>query len=523
MTSSPSSSRRRERRPVPAPSNPVLLASQSQWLFTDEELTRTPSLLDGMTIEAEHTSRSKGVNFITQVGIMLKLPQLTLATASVYLHRFFVRYSMVDLPHRPGMHPYPIAATSLFLATKVEENCRKMREIVVACCRVAQKNPNLVVDEQSKEFWKWRDTILHNEDLLLEALCFDLQLEQPYRILYDFICFFGGNENKNLRNAAWAFVNDSTFTVLCLQFTPRIIAASALYAAALHCNVAFEDDELGRPWWEQADVDLTQVRRACNRMAELYENNAIHRQGHRYPTAPVHGGEDTEKTRISYRGSPAAGTPSENDINGRKRSREPEGLLNHHESLKPPVSNGASFDTSTSERSPKRQRIERDESSRAGQESQSQRPPPHSSQDASKPNVSSSSDFPSRDRDRDQNDHHHHNSHNNHDNHNNHATSQRQQHPLPPIPPPLARRDNEPDTDPIQQRIDDIVKQNTTTTTTTTTSRPSDQDRDRDRDRDKRPSDTAGTGKSPPRNDRSDIEEGEAIDEEDGGSEEGEI
>lgn len=91
------------------------------------------------------------------------------------------------------------------------------------------------------------------------------------------------------------------------------------------------------------------------------------------------------------------------------------------------------------------------------------------------------------------------------------------------MPPPLARRDNEPDTDPIQQRIDDIVKQNTTTTTTTTTSRPSDQDRDRDRDRDKRPSDTAGAGKSPPRNDRSDIEEGEAIDEEDGGSEEGEI
>ncbi|GAD94702.1 cyclin, putative [Paecilomyces variotii No. 5] len=517
MTSSPSSSRRREPRPVPAPSNPVLLASQSQWLFTDEELTRTPSLLDGMTMEAEHTSRSKGVNFITQVGIMLKLPQLTLATASVYLHRFFVRYSMVDLPHRPGMHPYPIAATSLFLATKVEENCRKMREIVVACCRVAQKNPNLVVDEQSKEFWKWRDTILHNEDLLLEALCFDLQLEQPYRILYDFICFFGVNENKNLRNAAWAFVNDSTFTVLCLQFTPRVIAASALYAAALHCNVAFEDDELGRPWWEQVDVDLTQVRRACNRMAELYENNAIHRQGHRYPMAPVHGGEDTEKTRISFRGSPA-GTPSENDANGRKRSREPEGFQNHHESLKPPVSNGTSFDISTSERSPKRQRVERDDSRTAGEGSQSQRP--HSSQDTitSKLDVSSSSDLPSRDRDR--NDHH--NSHNNHDN--NHTTTQRQQHPLPPIPPPPVRRnsrDNESDTDPIQQRIDDIVKQNSSGTN----QRPSgqDQDRDRDRDRDKGP-DGGGGGKSPPAsNNRSDLEEGEAIDEEGGGSEEGEI
>jgi hypothetical protein len=515
MTSSPSSSRRREPRPVPAPSNPVLLASQSQWLFTDEELTRTPSLLDGMTMEAEHTSRSKGVNFITQVGIMLKLPQLTLATASVYLHRFFVRYSMVDLPHRPGMHPYPIAATSLFLATKVEENCRKMREVVVACCRVAQKNPNLVVDEQSKEFWKWRDTILHNEDLLLEALCFDLQLEQPYRILYDFICFFNVNENKNLRNAAWAFVNDSTFTVLCLQFTPRIIAASALYAAALHCNVAFEDDELGRPWWEQIDVDLTQVRRACNRMAELYENNAIHRQGHRYPTAPVHGGEDTEKTRTSYRGSPGA-TPSENDTNGRKRSRDPEGSQNDYQSLKPSMSNGASFDTIASERSPKRQRTE-------GEESQSQKQ--QSSQDTvvnatSKLNVSSSSDLPSRDRDRDRNRNNRRNSYNNHDNTNH--TTHRQQHPLPPIPPPAARRssrDNEPDTDPIQQRIDDIVKQN---------SAPDKRPIEQDRDRNKRPSDpddggVGGGDDSHPPNDHSDIEEGEAISEEGEGSEEGEI
>src|SRR5699024_8611780 len=119
MASSSASTRPNSgQRPVPSPSNPVLLATQAQWLFTDEELTRTPSLLDGMKLEAEQTSRSKGVNFIAQVGIMLKLPQPTLATAAVYMHRFFMRFSMVDLPQRPGMHPYPIAATSLFLAMK---------------------------------------------------------------------------------------------------------------------------------------------------------------------------------------------------------------------------------------------------------------------------------------------------------------------------------------------------------------------------------------------------------------------
>ncbi|KAH8423898.1 putative cyclin [Aspergillus melleus] len=418
-----------KRRPIPAPSNPVLLEIQSQWLFTDEELARTPSQLDGMKLEAENTSRSKGVNFITQVGIMLKLPQLTLATAAVYLHRFFMRFSMVDLPQRPGMHPYPIAATSLFLATKVEENVRRMRELVVACCRVAQKQPNLVVDEQSKEFWRWRDTILHHEDMVLEAICFDLQLEQPYRILYDFICFFGVNENKPLRNAAWAFVNDSMFTVLCLQFPARIIAAAALYAAARHCDVGFPDDDSDRPWWEQIDVDLTQVRRACTRMAQLYENNAMQKHSQYYPTTPIISDEGTEKTRIPRAGSPA-NTPREADpVNGRKRSREPEDEGRGRSESQNPLDSQDHH----SDRSPKRQRVGSDAPISPSQQRRSSQshtnghlPPP--------------------------------------------PAQHRHPHPLPPAPRPYSRRDSDsrpagnpaPGTsvDPIQQRIDEIVQQN---------------------------------------------------------------
>ena len=336
---------------MPSPSNPVLASKETQWLFTDSDLRYTPSLLDGMSMETEHTQRSKGVNFITQVGILLKLPQLTLCTASVYMHRFFMRYSMVDLPQRPGRHPYPIAATALFLATKVEENCRKMKELIVACCRVALKQPNVIVDEQSKEFWKWRDTILHNEDLLLEALCFDLQLEQPYRLLYDFICFFQVQDDKRLRNSAWAFVNDSTFTVLCVQFSARTIAASALYAAAMHCDAAFADDELGRPWWEQIDVDVREVRRACNRMAEIYDNYPLPKPGQKYAPAPtpVNGEEATDSTRrVFAQNAGRRDSHGGQQVNGRKHERDEE-----HEPGEI-VSNGTTD-------SPKRQRRESEE------------------------------------------------------------------------------------------------------------------------------------------------------------------
>ena len=278
---------------TPALPSEILMVAETQWLFTEAELLRTPSILDGLPPEKERENRSKGVNFILQVGIMLKLPQITLATASVFLHRFYMRHSMQTY------HYYSMAATCLFLAYKVEECVRKMRELVVACVRVAQKDPYKNVDEQDKEYWRWRDNILQYEDLLLEAICFDLSLEPPYKTLFDLLIQFEQAENKKLRNAAWAFVNDSCLTTLCLLFPSRTIAASALYAAAKHCDVAFPDDASGRPWWEVIDVDVGSIRKACNYMASIYESGPAKagKEVGMYERTPEDGDEREDKTR----------------------------------------------------------------------------------------------------------------------------------------------------------------------------------------------------------------------------------
>ncbi|KAL8843299.1 MAG: hypothetical protein Q9170_000157 [Blastenia crenularia] len=289
----------------PAFPSEVLQIAESQWIFTESELLRTPSILEGLSSEKERENRGKGVNFIFQVGIMLKLPQVTLATASVLLHRFFVRHSMVDAPGRPGFHYYSMAATSLFLATKIEEDCRKMRELVVACVRVAQKDPHKLVDEQDKEYWRWKDNILHNEDVLLEALCFDLTLEPPYKILFDYLTYFGESDNRRLRNSAWAFINDSCMTTLCLMFSSRTIAASALYAAAKHCGTDILDDEDGRPWWDMIGIEFKAIKRACNYLAAVYEN--VHIKNGRdvsiHERTPEHVDGSTAKTRATGLGS----------------------------------------------------------------------------------------------------------------------------------------------------------------------------------------------------------------------------
>ncbi|KAL8692503.1 MAG: hypothetical protein Q9218_002477, partial [Villophora microphyllina] len=283
----------------------ILMMAESQWIFTESELSRTPSILDGLSPEKETENRGKGTNFIIQVGMMLKIPQVTLATASVLLHRFFMRQSMVETAGRAAYHYYPMAATSIYLATKIEEDCRKMKDLVVACVRVAQKDPHKVVDEQDKEYWRWRDNILHNEDILLEALCFDLTIELPYKFLFEYLNYFGEGGNRRLRNSAWAFINDSCMTMLCLQFPSRVIAASALYAAAKHCRTDIADEN-GRPWWEIVGVELKAIKRACNYLAAVYEK--VHVKNGRdvsiHQRTPEDDDESNAKTRAASRWSP---------------------------------------------------------------------------------------------------------------------------------------------------------------------------------------------------------------------------
>lgn len=166
-----------------------------------------------------------------------------------------------------------------------------MKILIVSCCRVAQKNPSLLVDEQSKDYWRWRDTILYNEDVLLEALCFDLTTDSPHRILFDLLKYLSLETNKKLRNAAWAFVNDSSLTMLCLLFPARVIAAAAVYCAARHCDMDPHftecDDGHNRTWWQVNDLEWNDVKRAVNYMTDLYDGNTTKPSGEQSIYAPA--------------------------------------------------------------------------------------------------------------------------------------------------------------------------------------------------------------------------------------------
>ena len=119
---------------------------QQQWLFSQEDIAkRTPSVSSkAMSTTEEKLQRGKAVRFITEVAYGLQLPQCTVATASAYVHRFFMRRSIAECP------AIEVAAAALFLACKTEETMRRSFDFVSAVARTAAKNPRLNVDPQTK-------------------------------------------------------------------------------------------------------------------------------------------------------------------------------------------------------------------------------------------------------------------------------------------------------------------------------------------------------------------------------------
>ncbi|KAK5990612.1 Cyclin pch1 [Cladobotryum mycophilum] len=334
------------------------LTVPNQWFFTTDEVQSTPTIIDGVVPSEERLRRAKGVNFIYQAGVMLDLPQITLWVAGVFFHRFFMRFSM------------NIAATALFLANKVEENCRKTKDIIIAVARVAQKNAKLAIDEQSKEYWRWRDSILTYEEVMLEQLTFDLMIDNPYRHLFELLGQLDMVHNKNLRQAAWAFCNDACLTALPLHIEARDVAISSIFFASVHTNQQI-DDFNGQAWWKYLKGNEDRCTKAIEVMRQFYTENPLRKQNPSLPSPAFHlentrrRGDDSQSFHPSPmdldRGSPASRVNGGSDKNADGTSLSVPGD-GDYAPRSPSKRKGADTDASAgSDREEKRAKLSEDE------------------------------------------------------------------------------------------------------------------------------------------------------------------
>lgn len=242
--------------------------SSSNWYFPREHIEKnSPSRKDGIDLKKETYLRKSYCTFLQDLGMRLKVPQVTIATSIVFCHRFFLRQSHAKNDR------YLIATSCMFLAGKVEETPQKLCDVIFLSYEIRnKKDPTAVQRIKQKDLYEpQKELVLLGERLVLTTLGFDLNIHHPYKPLVAAIKKFKVAQNA-LAQVAWNFVNDGLRTSLCLQFKPHHIAAGAIFLAAKFLKVKLPS-EGEKVWWQEFEVTPRQLEEVSNQMLELYEQN----------------------------------------------------------------------------------------------------------------------------------------------------------------------------------------------------------------------------------------------------------
>lgn len=247
------------------------------------DISQLPSVKDGsLTAQEESLKRRKTCRFIEEVGRVLKLPRVAVATAMVFFHRFYAKHSFTQHDR------FEVAAAAILLAAKTEESPKKLNVVIeesykvklrgMQAGRISQASMSVVptstmtnmngkFDPKSEEFVKLKERILLLERVILHTIGFELSVDHPYKFLVD-MCkkltqkrqveyitptdHAAANAStthlyntmlNSLVQYSMNFANDSMQTSLCLQFVPQKIAIACVYLAAQFCKIRPTDNQ----------------------------------------------------------------------------------------------------------------------------------------------------------------------------------------------------------------------------------------------------------------------------------------
>ncbi|XP_032045943.1 cyclin-T2-like [Aythya fuligula] len=135
----------------------------SRWFFSREQLDNTPSRRCGVEADKELSYRQQAANLIQDMGQRLNVSQLTINTAIVYMHRFYMHHSFTKFNRNI------ISPTALFLAAKVEEQPRKLEHVIkVAHACLHPQEP--LLDTKSDAYLQQAQELVILETIMLQTL-----------------------------------------------------------------------------------------------------------------------------------------------------------------------------------------------------------------------------------------------------------------------------------------------------------------------------------------------------------------
>lgn len=218
----------------------------------------------------------KVVQFMHEAGVLLEMKSIPLATAATVYHKSV--QSLDTIEH----DPFLIATTALYLAGKIEEDHKKIRDVINVCYRVRHKDkPALDI---GSTYWALRDSLTQCELLLMRVLQFRVSFQHPHKYLLYYmksVCDWLSPELPQrvpFVRTAWSILRDTYHSDLCVSHKPQHLAVAVLYfSLQIHGLNIPGNDTARTKWWQvcSEDVSLENIRNIITKIIAMYETEKL--------------------------------------------------------------------------------------------------------------------------------------------------------------------------------------------------------------------------------------------------------
>ncbi|XP_074538077.1 cyclin-T1 isoform X2 [Halichoeres trimaculatus] len=221
----------------------------NKWYYTRQQIDNSPSRRAGLDPDKELSYRQQAANLLQDMGQRLNVSQLTINTAIVYMHRFYMVQSFTKF------HRNVISPAALFLAAKVEEQPRKLEHVikVAHACLNPQDPPP---DVRSDAYLQQAQDLVILESIILQTLAFEITIDHPHTHVVK--CTQLVRASKDLAQTSYFMATNSLhLTTFCLQYSPPVVACVCIHLACKWSNWKIPVSADNKHWWEYVDPTVT--------------------------------------------------------------------------------------------------------------------------------------------------------------------------------------------------------------------------------------------------------------------------
>ena len=233
-------------------------------LLPEEKLSPTPSQVDGLDKETEIDLRILGCELIQTAGILLKLPQVAMATGQVLFQRFYYSKSFV----RHAMET--TAMGCVCLASKIEEAPRRIRDVINVFHHIKQLKSQKTISPMALDqaYTILKNQVIKAERRVLKELGFCVHVKHPHKLIVVYLQVLNYEKHQSFMQLSWNYMNDSLRTDVFLRYQPETVACACIYLTARKLQIALPKNP---SWFSLFRVSERDIQDVCLRILRLYE------------------------------------------------------------------------------------------------------------------------------------------------------------------------------------------------------------------------------------------------------------